>query len=304
SRQRRQLAAILPLVPSLVLRHRTLEDALGVGAADPATYAGGAAVGAPVAGAAFEFAGGGLKALAVKVAAAIAAVGASAGVGVSALAPVGGSTPAARVTSAPSQRLIASAGSQRTAALLAGASAAGSPGLGGRRNATKLGAQAPGSAVRPGFAPAQGGEGLGSPAGTPAGGAPRSGADGKARGVSEISPKQDGVRAGKGGAESPRPSKGAEGRLLAGEERARAAEERQRGHEERRRAHEPRERASEERRQAREERKRMREEGGPGQTSRPPKTEEERKLARKRHEERQIEREREAAEEAGSEPAP
>ena len=77
ARQRRQLGALVPVAPSLMLRSRTLEDALSLGGGDPATYAGGAAVGGSVAG----LAGGGVKALAVKVAAGMAVIGAGAGVG-------------------------------------------------------------------------------------------------------------------------------------------------------------------------------------------------------------------------------
>ena len=77
ARQRRQLGALVPVAPSLMLRSRTLEDALSLGGGDPATYAGGAAVGGSVAG----LAGGGVKALAVKMAAGIAVLGTSAGVG-------------------------------------------------------------------------------------------------------------------------------------------------------------------------------------------------------------------------------
>ena len=80
ARQRHQLGALLPLVPSLVLKYRALEEALGIGGADPATYAGGATVGGAVASGAIEIAGGGVKALAVKMAAGAALLGASASV--------------------------------------------------------------------------------------------------------------------------------------------------------------------------------------------------------------------------------
>jgi RNA polymerase sigma factor (sigma-70 family) len=85
ARQRRQLGALLPVVPSLALKYRALEEALSIGAADPGSYVGPAAVGAGAAGAAAEFAGGGLNALLVKLAAGVACLGASAGVGVSVL---------------------------------------------------------------------------------------------------------------------------------------------------------------------------------------------------------------------------
>ncbi|HUB36653.1 MAG TPA: sigma-70 family RNA polymerase sigma factor, partial [Solirubrobacteraceae bacterium] len=88
ARQRRQLAAaLLPFVPSLGLRYRALRDILGSGAAEPATYAGGAAVGGSMAaGAAVEVAGGGgMAAVAGKVAAGLACLCAGAGVGASVL---------------------------------------------------------------------------------------------------------------------------------------------------------------------------------------------------------------------------
>jgi RNA polymerase sigma factor (sigma-70 family) len=83
ARQRRQLAALLPLIPSLMLKHRVFEDALGLGGADPATYAGSATAAGALAGTAAEIAGGGVKALAIKVAAGVAVLGASAGVSAS-----------------------------------------------------------------------------------------------------------------------------------------------------------------------------------------------------------------------------
>lgn len=88
ARQRRQLAAaLLPFVPSLGLRYRALREILGSGAAEPAGYAGGAAVGGSVAaGAAVEVAsGGGVAAVAGKVAAGIACLCAGASVGASVL---------------------------------------------------------------------------------------------------------------------------------------------------------------------------------------------------------------------------
>jgi RNA polymerase sigma factor (sigma-70 family) len=80
-RQRRQLAAVMPVLPVLTLRYRALEEALSIGGADPPTYANGASV----AGGAAEAAGGGMVAVVAKVAAGLAAIGASAGVGVSVL---------------------------------------------------------------------------------------------------------------------------------------------------------------------------------------------------------------------------
>jgi hypothetical protein len=85
ARQRRQLGALLPIAPSLALKYRAVEEAMNVGASEPATVASGAAVGASVAGTAADLAGGGMKLLACKVAAGVVCLGAGAGVGVSAL---------------------------------------------------------------------------------------------------------------------------------------------------------------------------------------------------------------------------
>ncbi len=85
ARQRRQLGALLPLAPSLALKYRALGLMLESGVADPAPYAGGAAVTGSVVGAAVELAGGGVKAVALKVATGLACVCASIGVGASAL---------------------------------------------------------------------------------------------------------------------------------------------------------------------------------------------------------------------------
>jgi RNA polymerase sigma factor (sigma-70 family) len=85
ARQRIQLGALLPIAPSLALKYRALEEALGIGSSDPATVVGGATVGATVAGTAAEFAGGGMNALVCKLAVGMVCVGATAGVGVSVL---------------------------------------------------------------------------------------------------------------------------------------------------------------------------------------------------------------------------
>ena len=85
ARQRRQLGALLPIVPPLALKYRAIEEALAIGASDPVSVAGGATVGATAAGTAAEFAGGGFNALVCKVAVGVACLGASAGVGVSVL---------------------------------------------------------------------------------------------------------------------------------------------------------------------------------------------------------------------------
>ncbi len=90
ARQRRQLGAILPLAPSLVLKYRAVRHVLESGIGDPAPYAGGAAMTGSVVGAAVELAGGGVKAIAVKVAAGVACLCASVGMGASVLDGGGG----------------------------------------------------------------------------------------------------------------------------------------------------------------------------------------------------------------------
>ena len=85
ARQRRQISALAPVVPSLALKYRALEEAINIGGAEPVGVAGGAAVGASVAGTAADLAGGGVKVLVCKVAAGMVCLGASAGVGVSVL---------------------------------------------------------------------------------------------------------------------------------------------------------------------------------------------------------------------------
>jgi RNA polymerase sigma factor (sigma-70 family) len=85
ARQRRQLGALLPIAPSLALKYRALEEALNIGAGEPATVASGAAVGASVAGTAADLAGGGVKVLVCKLAAGMVCLGAGASVGVSVL---------------------------------------------------------------------------------------------------------------------------------------------------------------------------------------------------------------------------
>ena len=94
-RQHRQLASLLPILPSLTLRYRAIDQALGLCGSDAANYANSATM----AGTAIEVAGGGVSALVVKVATGIVAVGASAGVGVSVMdtPPAAPSRPAADV---------------------------------------------------------------------------------------------------------------------------------------------------------------------------------------------------------------
>ena len=85
ARQRRQLGALLPLAPSLVLKYRALRHVLESGFGEPAPYAGGAAMTGSVVGAAVELAGGGVKAVAIKVATGVACICASVGMGASVL---------------------------------------------------------------------------------------------------------------------------------------------------------------------------------------------------------------------------
>ena len=85
ARQRRQLGAVLPLAPSLVLKYQVLRHVLESGFGEQAPYAGGAAMTGSVVGAAVEFAGGGVKAVAIKVATGAACICASVGMGASVL---------------------------------------------------------------------------------------------------------------------------------------------------------------------------------------------------------------------------
>jgi RNA polymerase sigma factor (sigma-70 family) len=114
--QRRHLGALLPLAPSLILKYRALEGALGIGVADPTGYAGGAAVGGTVAAGAVEVAGGGFKALALKIAAGVACLGAGAGAGASVLispaTPAGPSRASAAATAAHRGSVPASVGTE------------------------------------------------------------------------------------------------------------------------------------------------------------------------------------------------
>lgn len=85
ARQRRQLGAVLPLAPSLVLKYQALRHVLESGFGEQAPYAGGAAMTGSVVGAAVELAGGGVKAVAIKVATGAACICASVGMGASVL---------------------------------------------------------------------------------------------------------------------------------------------------------------------------------------------------------------------------
>ncbi len=104
-RQHRQLASLLPILPSLTLRYKAIDQALGLCGSDVANYANSATM----AGTAVELAGGGMSALVAKVATGIVAVGASAGVGVSVIdtPPASHSAPAADVRSVASRGELA-----------------------------------------------------------------------------------------------------------------------------------------------------------------------------------------------------
>ncbi|HYM54775.1 MAG TPA: sigma-70 family RNA polymerase sigma factor, partial [Solirubrobacteraceae bacterium] len=80
SRKRHQLGSLLPVAPSMTLKRRALEAALGKGPA-PGTCLGGATARSSVAGATVELAGGGVKALVAKLLAGMACLGAGTGVG-------------------------------------------------------------------------------------------------------------------------------------------------------------------------------------------------------------------------------
>jgi RNA polymerase sigma factor (sigma-70 family) len=82
--QRRAFGLLLPVAPSIGLKHSTLQGLLGGGALPVAT-AEGVAVGGSVAGAAVEIASGGAKVLVVKLLVGAAVAGAGASLGVSAL---------------------------------------------------------------------------------------------------------------------------------------------------------------------------------------------------------------------------
>ncbi len=111
ARQRRQLNSLFPFAPSLLLKLRALQEALAGGVSEPTAYAGGATLSGTVAGAALAFAGGGAKAIAVKVVAGAAMLGLSTSVGASV---------------APNQPIT------RLAADFAHVSGAGARGAGGR----------------------------------------------------------------------------------------------------------------------------------------------------------------------------
>ncbi|MGO9488809.1 MAG: sigma-70 family RNA polymerase sigma factor [Solirubrobacteraceae bacterium] len=299
ARTRRQLGALLP-VPALILRYRAIEEVLGIGATDPATYAGTATVGAGVAGVTAEFAGGGLNALLIKVAAGVAALGASAGVGVSVLGSPVGAEPTASTASARSTQsaLIVARSSSQPDGQAGGIPTGGQPLAVGGQDGAAPGATAPG----PGQAGGDGLELRNAQSGTPT-------VSTTVGPAGEPGAARDSERTG--AAHTERPPKGS-GASAHGEERQTAERERQQHREESRRAAEARQRerserapktgpkTEEEREQQREEHKKAREETGPKISSGVPKSEEERQ---QQHEKEKKAREEREAREAGEEPS-
>jgi RNA polymerase sigma factor (sigma-70 family) len=116
-RQHHQLTAFLPIAPTLGLKYRVLEEVLGTGAYDPATYVGGAGAGAALTATIAELAGGSMKAVASKIAVGVLALGATAEVGVTVLrAPARSSSPTSTTSAHSAQPSSASGG--KTGSLL------------------------------------------------------------------------------------------------------------------------------------------------------------------------------------------
>jgi RNA polymerase sigma factor (sigma-70 family) len=121
SRQRRQLGALLPVLPSLALKRRVLEAVLG-NSSDAGAYAGAAAAGGSTVVTTFELAGGGAKVLISKLLACAACLGAGTG---AATVVVGAVAPTAHLIAAASPaKLVRSATAQPHAP---SAARAGSP---------------------------------------------------------------------------------------------------------------------------------------------------------------------------------
>jgi RNA polymerase sigma factor (sigma-70 family) len=297
ARQRRQFGALLPIVPPLALKYRALEEALNFGAAESATVAGGAAVGASVAGTAADIAGGGLKVLVCKVAAGMVCLGAGAGVGVS-------------VLEAPSESAAGTTSTQTGGALVASASGPGGsagwsptlPAFGGKETQGNSRSGRHGS-TDSGLPVVENGSGGGSGGGQKTADPQTSGKHGSSGG-GETTAGHGGSSGGGGGGTGRRVR--LEQVQLKREIKQRSAEERKQRHEE------PKTKgprlSEQERAEKRELRKLKREEEGPAGHSKAPLTEEElaerkAKHARKIKERREREeREREEAE--ASPPAP
>jgi RNA polymerase sigma factor (sigma-70 family) len=113
--QRRQLSALIPVTPTFALKHRVFEQLLGLGAADHSSYAESAAIGSVITGTIAEFAGGGMKALAAKIAAGVLAVGATAEVGASVLSATSSSHRAGDTAGESASQAVGEAGGRALA---------------------------------------------------------------------------------------------------------------------------------------------------------------------------------------------
>ena len=253
ARQRRQLLALLPLAPSLLLKYRVLEEALGVGGADPATYAGGVTVAGSMAGAAAEVASGGVKALAVKMAAGVALLGASAGVGASVIGiPITPQEPAPAgsvVTQPAIASLMASVGEQgRNGDSPSDSAFVERTQVSLRTQAGSQGDQAPTSPTEPGPPSITNGGGLETGLSTPDGSGQTPSGIGEGKGEVGQAPQSAANRARE------------EARQKESEEDERQSEERQEESEEDQRQHQERAHERDEREQQRLEGKKLREE--------------------------------------------
>ncbi len=294
ARQRHQLNALLPLMPALVLKYRAVEEALGIGGADPATYANGATVGGAVASGAIEIAGGGVKALAVKVAAGAAVLGAGAGVGATVIGvPITPEeqTPAAVTAAQSSQRAVAD--SARTGAAVGGPGGvtlrggpqrgrgAGQTVLGGSNSSTTSGQATPTAGV--------GGSQQGGPGQELEGAAESVQTQATGTDSNPTVPAAGQERTQRGQQSRERQLENNEDVHQSQAERAKQTEERELQSKER-------QLQAEERQKAREERQRQREEPVPQQGAGAPKSEEELRIKRERREARRKQHEREREE--------
>jgi RNA polymerase sigma factor (sigma-70 family) len=300
ARQRHQLGALLPLMPSLVLKYRAVEEALGIGGADPATYAGGATVGGAVATGAIEIAGGGVKALAVKVVAGAALLGASAGVGATVIGvPITPEeqTPATATAAQSSERALADSG--RSGAVLGGRSGVTLRGGGsqGPRGARQTGPRGGNGSTTSGQASPTAGVGGGQQGGPgqEPGGVAENGQPQATRTESNSTVPAAG--------REPRERRGTnpgqqsrESQLENNEDVHQSQAERVKQTKERELQTRERQQQSEERQKARAERQRRREEGVPQQGSGAPKSEEQLRIKRERREARRKQHEREREE--------
>ena len=299
ARQRQHLGALLPLMPSLVLKYRAVEEALGIGGADPATYAGGATVGGAVATGAIEIAGGGVKALAVKVAAGAALLGASAGVGASVIGvPIAPEeqTSATATAAQSAQRSLADSG--RTGVVVNGRGGvtlrgggsrrrrgSGQAGVAGGNQSTTSGQASPTVGVGGGQQGSAGQE-LGGAAESVQQSATGTGSTTVPAGHQER-PKRHEGNAGQQSRE--RQKENSEDLHQSEAERAKQTEARELQSEERRQQ-------TEERQKARQEHQRQREEPGPNQGAGAPRSEEELRIKSEKREARRKQHEREREE--------